>query len=196
MPRTTKHYSFLETERDKVCTSNICGLLNKILQLKTIVSDTLSKIDIISLSETYINGPTDNDELYKLPSYTFIKNNRKNGLGGGVGLNKKVIITGDFNINYLSTATNLNLKRAFNNLGLTQIIKTATRITEDSSTSIDLIYTNKAADVTNESSLPLSFSDHEIIDCVRKINTIKYDLRTIKCRDYKHYNHNDRHNDI
>ena len=38
---------------------------------------------------------------------------------------------GNFNINYLSTAKNLNLKRAFNNLGLTQIIRTATRITKD-----------------------------------------------------------------
>ena len=151
----------------------ICALLNKILQLETFVSDTMPKIDIISLSETYINGPTDNDEFYKLPGYTFIKNNRKNGLGGGVDifwknglnyklpddlqnphiesiwveifvfktksilfscycrppkrskyfsnhldqlileqletvnrLNKEVIIMGDFNINYLSNATN------------------------------------------------------------------------------------------
>ena len=36
----------------------------------TFVSDTLSKIDIISLSEMHINGPTDNDELYKVPGYT------------------------------------------------------------------------------------------------------------------------------
>ena len=98
---------------------------------------------------------------------------------------------GDFNINYLSNATNLNVKRAFNNLGLTQIIKTATRTTEDSSTSIDLISANKAANVTNASSFPLSFSDHDMIGCVRKISTIKYDPRTIECRDYKHYNHND-----
>ena len=102
---------------------------------------------------------------------------------------------GDFNINYFSTATNLNLKRAFNDLGPTQIIKTATRITKDSSTSIDLIFTNKAANVTNASSFPLSFNDHDMIGCVRKINTIKYDPRAIECRDYKH-NHNDLWNDI
>ena len=103
--------------------------------------------------------------------------------------NKEVII-GDFNINYLSTATNLN------NLGLTQIIKTATRIAKDSSTSINLIFTNKVANVTNASLFPLSFSDHEMIGCVRKINTIKYDPKTIKWHDYKHYNHNDLRNDI
>ena len=103
---------------------------------------------------------------------------------------------GNFNINYLSTAKNLNLKRAFNNLGLTQIIRTATRITKDSSTSIDLIFTNKAANVTNASSFPLSFSDHDMIGCVRKINTMKYAPKTIECRDYKHYNHDGLCNDI
>ena len=55
---------------------------------------------------------------------------------------------GDFNNNYLSNATNLNVKKAFNNLGLTQIIKTTTRITEDSTSSIHLIFTSKVANVT------------------------------------------------
>ena len=35
-----------------------------------------------------------------------------------------------------------------------------------------------------------------MIGCVRKINTIKYDPRTIECLDYKHYNHSDLCNDI
>ena len=35
-----------------------------------------------------------------------------------------------------------------------------------------------------------------MIGCVKKINTIKYDPRTIECRDYEHYNHNDLCNDI
>ena len=110
-------------------------------------------------------------------------------------LNKGVIIMGDFNINYLSNAANINVKKAFNNLGLIQIIKTATRIT-------GFIYlnrpefTNKAANVTNASSCLLSSSDYDMIGCVRKINTIKYDPGTIDCRVYKNYNHNDLCNDI
>ena len=63
--------------------------------------------------------------------------------------------------------------------------KTATRITEDSPTSIDLIFTNKAAKVTNASSFPLLFSDHDMIGCARKIYTIKYDPETNECRDWK-----------
>ena len=69
-------------------------------------------------------------------------------------------------------------------------------ITEDSPTSIDLIFTNKAAKVTNASSFPLLFSDHDMIGCVRKIYTIKYDPETNECRDCKHYNHIDLCNDI
>ena len=103
---------------------------------------------------------------------------------------------GDFKINYLSNATTQNVKRTFNILALTQIIKTETRINEDSSTRIDLIFTKKAAKVTNASSFPLSFSYHDMIGCVKKINTIKYDSRTIEYRDYKYYNHNDLCNDI
>ena len=64
MPATTKHY-FSKQRGINFLHQNICGLLNKIPQLETIVSDTLAKIDIVSLSETHINGPTDNDKLYK-----------------------------------------------------------------------------------------------------------------------------------
>ena len=59
-----------------------------------------------------------------------------------------------------------------------------------------MIFTNEAANVTNAPSFPLSFSDHDMFGCVRKINTIKYDPKAIECRDYKHYNHNDLCNDI
>ena len=81
-------------------------------------------------------------------------------------LDKELIIIGDFNISYLSNVINIYVKRAFNNLGL---FKTATTITEDSFTSVDLIFTNKAANVTNVSSFSLSFIDHDMIDCMRKI---------------------------
>ena len=52
------------------------------------------------------------------------------------------------------------------------------------------------ANVTIVSSFPLFSSDHHMISCVRKINTIKCDPRTIERCDYKHHNHNDLCNDI
>ena len=63
---------------------NICGLLKKIPQLETCVSDTLLKIDIISFSETHISGATGNDELYKLPGYTFLRTTEKKALVVGL----------------------------------------------------------------------------------------------------------------
>ena len=69
--------AFFKQRGIKFVHQNICGLVNKIPHLETFVSDALPKAAVISLSETHINGFTDNDELYKLPGYTFIKSNRK-----------------------------------------------------------------------------------------------------------------------
>ena len=52
--------------------------------------DTNRKLDILTLSETHITTDEDNDELYEIPGYTFVKRNRTAGLGGGVaGLYQK-----------------------------------------------------------------------------------------------------------
>jgi len=94
---------------------------------------------------------------------------------------------GDFNINYQSNSTNTNLKASIHTLGFKQIVKTSTRTTENSSTLIDLIFANTTANLTNISCFPLSFSDHDMIGCSRKINQLKYSHRIIECRDYRAY---------
>ena len=50
--------------------------------------DRHSSIDILALTETHIiDGQyDDNDSLFKIPGYQFIKRNRKDGKGGGVGM--------------------------------------------------------------------------------------------------------------
>ena len=68
-----------------------------------------------------------------------------------------------------------------------QIIKIATRIAKDSSTLIDVILTNRPDNVINANSIISSLSDHNVIKCVRKLHNIKFNPRTIKCRDYKNY---------
>ena len=68
-----------------------------------------------------------------------------------------------------------------------QIIKIATRIAKDSSTLIDVILTNRPDNVINANSIITSLSDHNVIKCVRKLHNIKFNPRTIKCRDYKNY---------
>ena len=66
-------------------------------------------------------------------------------------------------------------------------MKTATRIAKDSLTLIDVILTNRPDNVINANSIIFSLRDHNGIKCVRKLSNIKFNLRTIKCRDYKNY---------
>ena len=50
-----------------------------------------------------------------------------------------------------------------------------------------MVLTNRPDNVINVNSIISSLSDHNVIKCVRKINNIKFNTRTIKCRDYKNY---------
>ena len=102
-------------------------------------------------------------------------------------LNKETIILGDLKCNYLDNKSNVSIKDLFNLRGYKQIIKTATRIAKDSSTRIDMILTNRPDNVIIVNSIISSLSDHNVIKCVRKLNNIKFNPRTIKCRDYKNY---------
>ena len=63
-------------------------------------------------------------------------------------------------------------------LGLTQLVKSPTRITQTSATLIDHIYTNNP-DVITEVSVPdLSISDHCPISCSRSIKLPKCEPQT------------------
>ena len=50
-----------------------------------------------------------------------------------------------------------------------------------------MILTNRPDNVINANSIITSLSDHNVIKCVRKLHNIKFNPRTIKCRDYKNY---------
>ena len=70
---------------------------------------------------------------------------------------------------------------------LKQLINSPTRITDSSSTLIDLIFSN-SDHITHQESLHFGLSDHNIIFCVRKSLKIKYQSKTIKCRSFKNFN--------
>ena len=105
-------------------------------------------------------------------------------------LNKGTIIIVDLNWNYLDNKNNVLIKDLFKLCGYKQIIKTATRTAKDSSNSATLIVilTNWPDNVINADSIISCLSNHNVIKCVRKLNNIKSNPRTIKCRDYKNYN--------
>ena len=101
--------------------------------------------------------------------------------------NKETVILGDLNCNYLDNKNNLLIKDLFKLRGYKETIKTATWIAKDSSTFIDVILTNPPHNVINANSIISSLSDHNVIKWVNKLNNIKLNPRTIKCRDCKNY---------
>ena len=101
--------------------------------------------------------------------------------------NKETVILGDLNCNYLDNKNNLLIKDLFKLRGYKETIKTATWIAKDSSTFIDVILTNPPHNMINTNSIISSLSDHNVIKWVNKLNNIKLNPRTIKCRDYKNY---------
>ena len=66
---------------------NIRGLWNQKDNLEVILNQYKS-FDIFTLSETHIaqNHPLDNNDLYNLDGYKFVKRNRSTGEGGGVAI--------------------------------------------------------------------------------------------------------------
>ena len=71
--------------------------------------------------------------------------------------------------------------------GFLQLIKSDTRVTEDSSTLIDLIFTNKLSNIVLSDVIETHISDHHMIKCIRKINHQKFAPSEIVCRNYKNY---------
>ena len=105
--------------------------------------------------------------------------------------NKETILMGDLNINYLSKDDHKELKELFVVNGFNQLIREATRTMENTATLIDVILTINHPEVIN-----CSMSDHDIIACCRKLNHIKYEPETIKCRDYSKYNVDNLNNEL
>ena len=100
---------------------------------------------------------------------------------------KETIILGDFNVNYLKKNEHKGIKAIFQLYGFNQIIKKATCTTRESSTLIDLIPTNNMSAISKHVVYPTSLSDHDMVDCVRKLNYAKYSPRIVTCHNYSLY---------
>ena len=104
--------------------------------------------------------------------------------------------TGAGKLKQLKEWCDKEFKSIVNTLGFSQLVDKATRITHTSSTLIDLILSNRPENISTISVFTTSFSDHDMVGCVRKLNNIKYPMRSIKCRDYSKYNHENLSNDV
>lgn len=108
--------------------------------------------------------------------------------------NKDLLVIGDINCNMLKSPQDSNTKKlvflsALYNLE--QLIKEPTRITNTSSTLIDLIFTNQPNNISNSGVIDLGMSDHSLIYAVRKIIMPKYRQVRSKVRNFKRFNDND-----
>ena len=71
-----------------------------------------------------------------------------------------------------------------------QMIKDSTRITETSSTLIDIVLTNFPSNVRQSSVVPLGLSDHNLVYVVRKLYRPRVPPRIITYRSMKRFNAN------
>ena len=106
------------------------------------------------------------------------------------------IFLGDFNTNFLNTTGRLPLRNIFIDFGYDQLITAPSRITKDTKTLIDLIFTNSPVNISRVNVISCSLSDHSMIMCVRKMNNIKFKSQTISFRDFSKYDVNQINNEL
>jgi len=91
--------------------------------------------------------------------------------------NKKIVIVGDFNINIKNHNLSSNFLETVEQFGLTQVIADFTRVTDQSSSIIDLIFTNEIEENFESGVIPLNISDHYVtyihLKIPRKLNSGK-----------------------
>ncbi len=104
--------------------------------------------------------------------------------------NKELILVGDLNCDVKTLAPDpqtYKLQTLSSLYQLTQVINEPTRITETTSTLIDLIFTNKPEYISSAGVIHLSISDHSLVYVVRKFE-LPQSRPTIKeVRDFKHF---------
>ena len=100
---------------------------------------------------------------------------------------KECIIMGDININYLDKSNHNGIKDIFMLNGFKQLFTKVTRVTQDSKALIETIFIKKPENISKTDIIPTSFSDHDMVGCVRKINHLKYESKTLHCRNHKDY---------
>lgn len=113
---------------------------------------------------------------------------------------KHLIITGDFNTNYLkpdSFATSFFQMNVTEPFGLTQVVDKATRVTTTSSTLIDLLLVNNSENVKMCDVVDIpGISDHCFVYMAYALKKPKYKPKTITRRVFKHFNQEAFLNDI
>ena len=103
-------------------------------------------------------------------------------------LNQEVIVLGDFNYNMHCKNESKFIDKLCRQNSMHQIVKGSTRITETSSTLIDIILTNLPNNVCMSKVVSLGLSDHNLVYIVRKLYRPKVPPKVITFRSMKQFN--------
>lgn len=106
-------------------------------------------------------------------------------------LQQEIYILGDFNTD-ISSKNDSSLKKSLNCflrfLSLSQIIEKPTRVTDTSSTTIDLIFTTDKEKNIQHGVIPCGISDHDLIYCTRRASRGSFNKHNVqKIRSLKDY---------
>ena len=130
--------------------------------------------------------------IYRPPNMTY--NNFKVGLentledisSGG----NELLLLGDFNLDMLPRKLPVDardLRQLFNAYQVTQLIKSPTRVTNNSSTLIDLALTTDVGKIVASGVMQCSISDHSLIYLVRRARKVQTTFKNIQFRNFKKY---------
>jgi|GEM_PF-2076559 len=104
-------------------------------------------------------------------------------------IGSEFFIIGDLNIDQLKKDNNfVTLNSIIVQNNLSQLIQKATRVTEKSSSLIDLIITNTPQNVACSGIIPSAIADHDIVYAVRKCTRINDTTKIIKIRQFSKVN--------
>ena len=106
---------------------------------------------------------------------------------------------GDLNVNLdqsMESSNKNTLNEIFDIYGLDQLIQEPTRVTESSSSLIDLCLTNSLTTVVDSGVIHLSISDHSLIYVVRKAHYVQTDAKIIEARTMRNFNSENFLNDL
>lgn len=81
---------------------------------------------------------------------------------------------GDLNVNWEVNKVRKKLKKVMDDMDMTQVINGPTRITNSTSTQIDLTFTNRPERILKSYNMLTGMSDHNLIMVTRKLNKKRF----------------------
>jgi hypothetical protein len=100
-----------------------------------------------------------------------------------------VVFLGDFNYNTLKPSSDQKKVSLIGNvLNMEQIVNKPTRITPNTATCLDLIFTNTASNHIVTDTVPLALSDHHMVYTVLNFCIKSQSFKTVKTRSYTNFN--------